>query len=240
MAVERGHERPHLDARRRRERLGIDPRTGDDDHPQAVHEAAGLRPGSDDAPEQRLADAGPTDGDDHHSLVLVEAELPAQLLAALDQRRGVEAGDVAAELVVALGPVADPGEVRPEVVRHDVVGVADEHSPVADAREALDLLDHLRVVVGGQECLAVAAVSHRQPADEVCQPRERRVLDLGVLVQVVVELPGLVADPEVVALLAHDVVEHHEVGDQDLVHAPDGLERVEVVFGRLGRDVRRF
>ena len=48
----------------------------------------------------------------------------------------------------------------------------------------------------------LAAVGHRQPADEVRQPDVGRALQLGVLVQVVVDLPGLVADPEVVALLA--------------------------------------
>jgi hypothetical protein len=83
----------------------------------------------------------------------------------------------------------------------------------------------------------LAAVGHRQPADEVGEPDVRGRLLLGVLVQVVVELPGLVADPEVVRLVAHQVVEDHEVGDQDLVHPPPGLEAVEVVLGRLGLDV---
>ena len=55
--------------------------------------------------------------------------------------------------------------------------------------------------------------------------------------QVVVELPGFVADPQVVVLLAGQVVEDHEVGQQDLIHPPDGLEAVQVVFGRLGLDV---
>ena len=67
-------------------------------------------------------------------------------------------------------------------------------------REARDVLDHLGVVVGGQERLALAAVGHRQPADEVGQPDVGGPLLLGVLVEVVVELPGLVADPEVVVL----------------------------------------
>ena len=60
---------------------------------------------------------------------------------------------------------------------------------------------------------------------------------LGVLVQVVVEFPGFVADPQVVVLLAGEVVEDHEVGEQDLIHPPDGLEAVQVVLGRLGLDV---
>ena len=83
----------------------------------------------------------------------------------------------------------------------------------------------------------VAAVGHRHPADEVGHPGERRALETGVLVQEVVEVPGFVADPEVVVALADQVVEDHEVGDQDLVHPPDRLERVQVVLAGLRLDV---
>jgi hypothetical protein len=72
--------------------------------------------------------------------------------------------------------------------------------------------------------LALAALGHWQPADEVGQPHVCGALALRVLVEVVVDLPGLVADPHVVALLLDDVVEEHEVGDEDLVHAAVGLE----------------
>jgi hypothetical protein len=92
------------------------------------------------------------------------------------------------------------------------------------------VLDHLRVVVRREVRLSFAAVRHRQPADEVREPDVRRRLLLGVLVQVVVELPRFVPDPEVVLLLADEVVEHHEICQQDLVHAPPGLEAMEVVL----------
>ena len=52
--------------------------------------------------------------------------------------------------------------------------------------------------------------------------------------QEVVEVPCLVADPQVVLLVGDDVVEHHEVREQDLVHPPQRLEAVEVVLVRLG------
>ena len=130
--------------------------------------------------------------------------------------------------------------MRREPLGHDVLGVADEDGLIAHAREARDVLDHLLVVVAGQERLVVAAVGHRQPADEVGQPDVGRPLLLRVLVQVVVELPGLVADPEVVVLVAHEVVEDHEVGEQDLVHPPDRLEAVQVVLRRLALDVLRL
>ena len=160
--------------------------------------------------------------------------------AAVAELARVEARDVAGEVVVLLGPVADQRQLGAERVRDDVVGVADEDGAVAHAREARDVLDHLGVVVGGQECLALAAVGHRQPADEVGQPDVGGALLLRVLVQVVVELPRLVADPEVVVLVADEVVEDHEVREQDLVHPPDRLEAVQVVLGRLALDVRRL
>ena len=105
-------------------------------------------------------------------------------------------------------------------------------------RVARDVLDHLRVVVGGEERLALAALGHRQHADEVGHPHVRRRLELRVLVQEVVDLPGLVGDPDVEALLAHDVVEDHEVRAEDLVEPAQHVEGVQRVLARLGVDVR--
>ena len=166
-------------------------------------------------------------------------ELVPQRLPVGELRR-VEAGHVAGEVEVLLGPVADRREVGAEAVRNDVVGVADEQRPVAHAPVPSDVLDHLGVVVGCQVGLVRAAILHRQPADEVCEPHVCRSLLLGVLVQVVVELPRLIADPEVVLLRLDEVVEDHEVREQDLVHPPPGLEAVEVVLGRLRLDVARL
>jgi hypothetical protein len=56
----------------------------------------------------------------------------------------------------------------------------------------------------------------------------------------VVDIPGFVADHEVVQPLLHDLLEHHEVGHQDLVHPPERLEAVQVVLARLGSHVRRL
>ncbi len=160
------------------------------------------------------------------------AEFGAQRVA-IDEVGRVEPGDVAGELEVGLGPVADPGKVFAERVGHDVVGVADEDRPVAQPPVPGPLLDHLGVVVGGDLGFARATVGHREPAHEVGHPRELEVLALGVLVEEVVDVPRLVADHHVVVLVADDVVEHHEVVDQHLVHLPDGLERVQVVLAGL-------
>ncbi len=185
------------------------------------------------------ADARPAHRDEAHTLVGVIAELGAQRLA-VGELGGVEAGDVAGELEVRLGPLADGRQVRSERVGHDVVGIADEDRAVTQPAVARPLLDHLGVVVGGQGGLVLATVGHRQPADEVGHPGELEVLQFGVLVEEVVDVPGLVADHEVVVLVGDDVVEHHEVVDEDLVHPADRLEGVEVVLGRLVLDVGRL
>ena len=103
-----------------------------------------------------------------------------------------------------------------------------------------DVVDHVAVVVCGQVALALAAILHRQEADEVGHPGERDTLLARVLVQVVVELPRLVADPQVVALVAYHVMEEHEVGGEDLVHATQCVKAVQVVLGGLRLDVPRL
>ena len=92
------------------------------------------------------------------------------------------------------------------------------------------MLDHLGVVVRAELDLAgVALRVDRQEADHIREERVRRDLALGVLVQEVVDLPRLVTDPQVVRRLAHDVVEEHVVGAEDLVHPAERVERVQVV-----------
>jgi hypothetical protein len=188
--------------------------------------------GGDHAAQQVAADARAADGDDAHAFVVAVAER-----AAVGWLGWVEAGDVAGEVVVLAGPVADGRQSVAEGIGNDVVGVADEDGAVAQPGEAGDVLDHLGVVVRGQERLAAVGAGHRQPADEVGEPGVGCAFLLGVLVQVVVEFPGFVADPQVVVFLAGQVVEDHEVGQQDLVHPPDGVEGVQVVLGGLGLDV---
>ena len=136
------------------------------------------------------------------------------------------------------GPVPDGRQVPAEGVRHDVVVVTDEDGPVPYPGVTVDVLDHLGVVVGGQEGLPLAAVGHRKVADEVGEPHVLAPFQLRVLVPVVVDVPGFVADHHVVAPLLDDLLEHHEVGHQDLVHPAQGLEAVQVVPTGLGGDVR--
>ena len=111
---------------------------------------------------------------------------------------------------------------------------------VANSREARDVLDHLGVVIRGEERFVRPTVRHRQPTDEVGEPAVGRTLLVWVLVQVVVKLPGLVTDPDVVIRFTYDVVEDHEVRQQDLVHSTPRLEAVEVVLRRLAFDVTRL
>ena len=147
---------------------------------------------------------------------------------------------VAREVEVARDPVAHFRQVLAEAERHDVLGPADEDRAIAHAGMALDMLDHLGVVVGRQEGLALAARRHGHEAHEVGEPGELGLLELGMLMPVVVDVPGLVGDDQVVVARIDGVLEGHEVLDQHLVHAADRLEGVEIVLARLFLDVTRF
>ena len=217
----------------------VDARAGDHDHAQAGDPVASRFVRVGDPAQQVTTHPGAADGDHAHPLVRPPAELGAQP-GRVGHRARIDAGDVATEVVVLLRPVPDQGEAVAEGQRHDVVGLADEDGPVAQVREALDVLDHLGVVVGSHEPLALVPVGHREVPDEVGQPRVGVALELGVLVQEVVDVPALVRDHEVVVALPDDIVEDVEVADQDLVHATQRLEAVEVVLAGLALDVPRL
>ena len=102
------------------------------------------------------------------------------------------------------------------------------------------MADHLGVVVGREERLALAARRHRHEAHEVGEPGEFRLLELGMLVPVMVDVPGLVGDHQIVAAGIDGILEDHEVLDQQLVHAADRLEGMEIVLARFELDVLRF
>ena len=109
-------------------------------------------------------------------------------------------------------------------------GDADEDGTIAHAGMALDVPDHLGIVVGREEGLVRAIGGHRHVADEVGEPGELGLLELGMLVPVMVDVPGLVSDDEIIAALLDGILEDHEVVDEHLVHPADGLKRVEIVL----------
>ena len=185
---------------RQGQRLRIDPRPGDHDHSQPGNQPPRGRERGRRAAQQGGADAGATHGDQADFLIWPVTELRADGVAVGEGSR-LEAGDVTGEPVIPLHPVADGGQAVAEPIWDHVAGVADEHGAVPQRGEARDLLDHLGVVVGGQGPLARPAVRHRQPAHEVGHPDVGRALELGVLVQEVVDVPGLVADPQVEGLI---------------------------------------
>jgi len=75
-------------------------------------------------------------------------------------------------------------------------------------------------------------------ADHVGHEHVRRDLPLRILVQEVIDLPALVADPKVVAGVPHDVVQQQVVRAQDLVHPAEGVEGGQVVVRGFGLPVR--
>ena len=97
------------------QRPRVDARPGDDDEAQAVDEPPGRRRRRRRTRRSSaVADAGAADGDDAHPLVGPVAEL-GRAAPRGRRRRRVEARDVAGELEVLLGPLADrrqPGAER--------------------------------------------------------------------------------------------------------------------------------
>src|SRR5580658_9419337 len=104
----------------------------------------------------------------------------------------------------------------------------------------LDVFDHLGIVVRSNSRLVLSTVRHRNPPDKIRHPRKRSLLLAWVFVQVMIDVPRLVTNDEIVVLLANHVVQHHEVINQDLVHPADRLECMQIVLATLTFDVRGF
>ena len=102
-------------------RSRVDPRSCDDDHPKLRDEPLGLWERRDHAAQQIRPDSRAADSHDAYALVGRVAKLRPQL-AAVAERGGVKAGDVAGELEVRLGPVTDQRQAGAEPVGDDVVG----------------------------------------------------------------------------------------------------------------------
>src|SRR5439155_12431516 len=152
VAVQVVHIGADLDAAVCRQPCGVDAGPGDDDHPQAGNGPLGLGERVDDAAQQVRAGTGTSDGHDAHLVVGAVAELGPDRLA-VGELGGVETGDVVAgKIVVSLGPRPDGGQVGAEGVGDDVIWRPDEDGPVPHPRVAVDVVDHLGVVVGGQVC----------------------------------------------------------------------------------------
>ena len=131
MPVEVGHVRPDLQpvATGRAAIAGVDPRAGDDDHPQAGHQLLGLRERRDHPPQQRRRrpPEPPTVTMQTRSSGAV-AEPPRSV--AVGQLGRVEAGDVAGEVEVLLGPVPDRTAAR----ARSASGTTSSGSPTKIAR----------------------------------------------------------------------------------------------------------
>src|SRR5438270_14068785 len=109
----------------RGERAGVDPRPGDDDHPQLRDERLCPRKAVDHSREQIPADTRATNGDHTHQLIVAIVELAANC-AAVSELRWVKAGDITREAEVPLRPVANHRQFRAESLRDDVLWVAHE------------------------------------------------------------------------------------------------------------------
>jgi hypothetical protein len=181
VSIELRNEAPYLEAFLLAEHLGIDPRPCDDNHPECRNAPLRLWKCLDDPMQQMPADTGAANGHDADLLVIAVAELMPQPCP-IGEVGWIETGHISREGVVLPCPVPDERQLRPERVRNGVGVVADEDRLVAYPREARDVFDHLRVVVGGQQHFAFTSIRHRKPADEVSQPNVGRPLLFRILV----------------------------------------------------------
>ena len=193
MPVQVGHEAVHLQAvRRDGSDAGSIRGPVDHDHPQARDPRRGAAgtPRPPGAAGARPTPEPPT-RDDADQLAGPVAELGPQ-------RRRRSAGRPVAARHVARRSRSAPrstsrigGSPAPSASVDDVGRVADEHRPVAQrAGSARRARPSRRCSRRSARASRRAAVGHRQPADEVGHPGERRPLELGVLVQEVVEVPA--------------------------------------------------
>ena len=139
----------------RGDRGGIDSRAADGQQLRFGDVLAQQRERLDHSAQQRRAAGGAADRGDHER-------------RSGTARGGLEAAwqHVAGEREALCDPFRDRWEAGSERAVDDVFGLAEEEGGVAHPGVALDLLDHLGVVVGDQRCLVFV---HRQPADEVGQ-----------------------------------------------------------------------
>ena len=150
----------------------------------------------------------------------------------IGERFRIERQGIAAEGEIAPGPVADVGQAGAKGKIGRVLGIAHEDGAVADPRVACHVLDFFRIAVGAEEGLALVALLHRQATDEVGQEDEGLALELRVFVEVVVDLPGLITDDDVVVLCVQQLAEGEEVARHDLVHRAQREEGLQVVLTR--------
>src|ERR1700733_7050080 len=236
MPIEVRHEGAHLDAIRRIKRLRVDPRTGHDDHAQLRYSGSRHRPALQDAANEMRADTGSADGDDADTLARAVTKRLPQIHSRAEGPR-VFSQDISGEVEVFGYPVAHVRQIPAERSRDHVFRLADKDGAIAYTRVAFDMLDHLGIVITGQEGLALAARRHRQKADEIGEPGQRSFLQFRMFMPEMIDVPGFVSDDEIVVAVLDGVLENHEVRDQHFVHSSQRLEGVQIMFARFQYDV---
>ncbi len=84
---------------------------------------------------------------------------------------------------------------------------------------------------------ASAAFGHGQVADEIGEPGERAALELGMFVPEMIDIPGFIGDDEIIISVFDQLLKHHEIGDQYLVHAAQCLKDLKIVLAAFAFDM---
>src|SRR5215467_12086030 len=237
MLEEIRHEGAHLDARAPRGLHLREPRTAHENEARLGNlrgdQGEGLRALAKETPPHPRS---PHRGEDD-ALVGAVAQLRAQG-GAVGEGPRVEVEGVPGEAEVLPRPLPHVREVGAELAIEHVLLVAHQEGQVAHVGMEAKVVDVLRVLLPTADELGRRAVlPHGEHADEVGEEGVGCPLEIRILVEEVVEIPALVADPEIVALALHHVGEGHEVRREDLVHVPQRVEGVELVIGRPALEV---
>src|SRR5215510_4227334 len=237
MLEEIRHEGAHLDARAPRGLHLREPRAAHEDEARLGNlrgdQREGLRALAEETPPHPRS---PHRGEDD-ALVGAVAQLRAQG-GTVGEGPRIEVKGVAGEAEVLPRPLPHVREVGAELAIEHVLLVSHHDGQVAHVGMEAEMVDVLRVLLPTTDELGRRAVlPHGEHADEVGEEGVARPLEIRILVEEVVEVPALVADPEIVALALHHVGEGHEVRCEDLVHVPQRIEGVELMIGRPALEV---
>ena len=77
------------------------------------------------------------------------------------------------------------------------------------------------------------AIRHGNETDKVSEPGQLGLLQLRMLMPEMIHIPGFISDHQIVFLLFQNLLEDHEIGDQDFIHISDRLESIQIMFAGL-------
>src|SRR6266566_4537413 len=200
------HVRTHFKPWKLRKRLVAQAWSGDQDQAQVVDLALHQEESPGDFVQEMASDRGATYSGNGNLLVLPVPQAGARG-SRISKSGWVERLGIATIAKVLISPLANDGKTWTKGFLHDIVSVA----------------------VGAQKGLALISLDWQAP-DKVGQKDKGLPLQFRVFMIVIVHIPGLVSDDEIVVLRLHKIGKGHEVVHHDLIHGAQREEGGEVML----------